>query len=195
MVVKPVAHEQSRARAPIAGEAFLSSLADHGVDFFFANPGTDFPPIVEAFSRGRQANIKLPRPLVIPHENVAMASPRGPVYLVLPREPLSAAMPELSAAAGPRPIPAAPYPDPTSIETLASWIAAAERPLIITASLGADAVPGLSRVAERWALPVVSYNPRTMCVPSSHPMHFGFEPGALLTEADLVIVIESDVPW
>ena len=26
-------------------------------------------------------------------------------------------------------------------------------------------------------------------------MHFGFEPGALLTDADLVIVLESDVPW
>ena len=41
------------AREPIAAEVFLSSLAEHGVDFFFANPGTDFPPIVEAFSRGR----------------------------------------------------------------------------------------------------------------------------------------------
>jgi acetolactate synthase-1/2/3 large subunit len=26
-------------------------------------------------------------------------------------------------------------------------------------------------------------------------MHFGFEPGALLTDADLVLVLESDVPW
>ena len=26
-------------------------------------------------------------------------------------------------------------------------------------------------------------------------MHFGFEPGALLPDADLVIVLESDVPW
>jgi acetolactate synthase-1/2/3 large subunit len=26
-------------------------------------------------------------------------------------------------------------------------------------------------------------------------MHFGFEPGALLADADLVIVLESDVPW
>jgi acetolactate synthase I/II/III large subunit len=41
------------ARAPIAADVFLRSLAEHGVDFFFANPGTDFPPIVEAFSRGR----------------------------------------------------------------------------------------------------------------------------------------------
>ena len=39
-------------RKPIAGEVFLRSLAEHGVDFFFCNPGTDFPPIVEAFSRG-----------------------------------------------------------------------------------------------------------------------------------------------
>ena len=29
-------------RAPIAGEAFLRALADHGIDYFFANPGTDF---------------------------------------------------------------------------------------------------------------------------------------------------------
>ena len=26
-------------------------------------------------------------------------------------------------------------------------------------------------------------------------MHFGFEPGALLADADIVIVLESDVPW
>jgi len=39
-------------RKPIAGEVFLRALAEHGVDFFFANPGTDFPPIVEAFGRG-----------------------------------------------------------------------------------------------------------------------------------------------
>ena len=39
-------------RKPIAGEVFLRALAEHGVDFFFANPGTDFPPIVEGFSRG-----------------------------------------------------------------------------------------------------------------------------------------------
>src|SRR5256714_12213010 len=77
MVVKPVAHEQARTRAPIAGEAFLRSLAQHGVDYFFANPGTDFPPIVEAFSRGRERNVKLPRPVLVPHENLAVAMAHG----------------------------------------------------------------------------------------------------------------------
>ena len=56
-------------------------------------------------------------------------------------------------------------------------------------------MPALAHLAERCAIPVVTHNPRTLCLPSSHPMHFGFEPGALLADADLVIVLESDVPW
>src|SRR3954452_17162803 len=64
-------------RKPIAGEVFLRALAEHGVDYFFCNPGTDFPPIVEAFSRGRERNVKLPRPVLVPHENLAVAMANG----------------------------------------------------------------------------------------------------------------------
>jgi acetolactate synthase-1/2/3 large subunit len=64
-------------RKPIAGEVFLRALAEHGVDFFFANPGTDFPPIVEAFVRARGSNAKLPRPILVPHENLAVAMAHG----------------------------------------------------------------------------------------------------------------------
>ena len=49
-------------RPTIAAEAFLRALADHGIDYFFANPGTDFPPIVEAFSRAKKTNAKVPKP-------------------------------------------------------------------------------------------------------------------------------------
>src|ERR1700716_3485085 len=66
-----------KTRTPLAGEAFLRALADHGIDYFFANPGTDFPPIVEAFSRAKQSNAKVPTPLVIPHENLAVAMAHG----------------------------------------------------------------------------------------------------------------------
>src|SRR5919206_3705681 len=68
---------EPKTRAPIAGEAFLRALADHGIDYFFANPGTDFPPIVEAFSRAKLSNAKVPTPLVIPHENLAVAMAHG----------------------------------------------------------------------------------------------------------------------
>jgi acetolactate synthase-1/2/3 large subunit len=286
-------------RPTIAAEAFLRALADHGADYFFCNPGTDFPPIVEAFSRAKKTNAKVPKPVLVPHENlavamahgaylmnrhpqavmvhttvgtgntlnnlinlsrdrvplvlaagrtpvtekgsfgsrtrpihwaqemfdqagmvremvkwdyelrvpgqtgdmvaraveVAMAHPRGPVYLVLPREPLSAQMPEPLGPAKPRPQAAPAHPDPKAIATLAEWIASAERPLIIAATLPADAVPTLGHLAERCAVPVVTHNPRSVCLPSSHAMHFGFEPGTLLADADLVIVLEADVPW
>ena len=64
-------------RRLIAGEVFLHALAEHGVDFFFANPGTDFPPIVEAFGRSATRNAKLPRPVLVPHENLAVAMAHG----------------------------------------------------------------------------------------------------------------------
>ena len=64
-------------RKPIAGEVFLRALAEHGVDYFFCNPGTDFPPIVEAYGRGRGHNAKLPRPVLVPHENLAVAMAHG----------------------------------------------------------------------------------------------------------------------
>jgi len=294
MAVTPTGRE----RPIIAAEALLRALADHGTDYFFCNSGTDFPPIVEAFSRAGKTNAKVPRPILVPHENlavamahgvylmnghpqavmvhttagtantlnnllnlardraplivaagrtpitekgsfgsrtrpiqwgqemfdqagmlremvkwdyelrvpaqtgdvvaraveVAMAHPRGPVYLMLPREPLAAAI-EPTAPAKPRPQAAAPHADPAALATLADWIAAAERPLILAARLPANAVAALAHLAERCAMPVVVSNPRTVCLPSSHPMHFGFEPAALLTDADLVIALENDVPW
>src|SRR5437868_1090761 len=128
------------------------------------------------------------------HE-VAMTSPRGPVYLVLPREPLSAAVAEPQIVA--RTAPAAAHPDPAAIEQLVSWIANAKSPLIIAAASGTDAraVNALAQLAEDAAIPVVSHNNRVVCLPSSHSMHAGFDSGPLVGEADLIIVIESDAPW
>ncbi len=126
---------------------------------------------------------------------VSMARPRGPVYLVLPREPLSAPLSEPIAPLKPRPMAAAAHPDPQAIVSLAEWIAAAERPLIITSTIEESAVEPLTHLAERCAIPVVVHNPRSVCLPTTHPMHFGSEPGALLADADLVIVLEADVPW
>ncbi len=53
----------------------------------------------------------------------------------------------------------------------------------------------LARLAEQWALPVVPYNTRYFAISANHPMFQGSAPGPLLKEADLVIVIEADVPW
>ena len=72
-----------------------------------------------------------------------------------------------------------------------------KRPLIITASVGRDprAVPALKNLAERFAMPVVSFFARNLCFPADHAMHLGYEVDPLLAEADAVLVLECDVPW
>ena len=127
---------------------------------------------------------------------VAMAHPRGPVYLVLPREPLSAPLAEPIAPIKPRPQAAPAHPDPRTIATLAEWIAAAERPLIITATLAGRGGAGARRI---WPNAAPSRSSRTIrarsacrramrCISASSRARCS-------TDADLVIVIESDVPW
>src|SRR5438067_9666161 len=64
-----------------AAEVLLASLKAQGIDYFFANGGTDFPSIVEAFARGAETGASLPRPMVVPHENAAVAMAHG-VYMV-----------------------------------------------------------------------------------------------------------------
>src|SRR5579862_6080326 len=61
----------------IAAEDYLDALAAHDIDHLFCNPGTDFAPIVEAFSRAARGNRKVPVPMVVPHENAAVGMAHG----------------------------------------------------------------------------------------------------------------------
>src|SRR6185312_10527445 len=143
--------------------------------------------------RGDQAASTVDRAL-----DLAMSSPKGPVYLSLPREVLGETVdtPRESNLAR-RARPRAPTAAPADIEQLADWIAEARAPMIITGLLGQDPRDAvvLARLAENWALPVVPYNARYFAIASNHPMFQGSMPGPLLESADLVIAIEADVPW
>ncbi len=278
---------QKNPQNGMSAQAYIARLGERGIEYVFANAGTDFAPIVEALSQTK-ANGKIPRFMTVPHENVAMAmahgyyriagkpaavmvhvtvgtanalngiinaardnipvllaagrtpltetgsiasrnrpihwgqeafdqggmlreyvkwdyelrggqpvdavvdraldiamsEPRGPVYLTLPREVLSA--------------PAvAPEPARAAIEEAARLIAKAEFPLIVTSSVGRvpAAVGALAALADEFALPVVQAEPRDMNLPTDHPMHLGYDAGAFLPKADVVIVIDSVVPW
>ena len=54
-----------------AAEVLLRALKAHGIDYFFANPGTDFAPIVEAFARSQKLGAAVPKPMVIPSASLA----------------------------------------------------------------------------------------------------------------------------
>ncbi len=290
-----------RIQTRTVAEAFLAALRARGVDYLFANAGTDFAPIVEAISTpGRKG--RYPEPIAVPHENaavamahgyymvsgrpqavmvhvnvgtanaltglinaarenvpilmcagrtplseeghagsrnvqihwaqemfdqggivrefvkwdyelrdqselatvidrahaIAMARPRGPVYLALPREVLALEMKVLSldnpARTG---LSGDAHPDPEVIARAAEMIAKAKNPLILTAGSGQDeATPKLlARLAEQFAIPVIETRSRYVCLASDHPMHLGFELSPHLQEADAVLVLDCDVPW
>jgi acetolactate synthase-1/2/3 large subunit len=58
-------------------ELLLSALYSNGVEHVFTNAGTDTAPIIEALAQTSTSNQPLPRFLVTPHENVAMAMAHG----------------------------------------------------------------------------------------------------------------------
>ena len=58
-------------------EAYLELLKDRGIDVFLGNAGTDFASLVEAFARLAPERGRAPRPLVVPHEFVAVSMAHG----------------------------------------------------------------------------------------------------------------------
>jgi acetolactate synthase-1/2/3 large subunit len=284
-------------------DAYLEILADRGIDYLFANAGTDFAPLIEAFSKADASGGKTPRPVTVPHENVAvamaigyylrsgkpqlvmvhvnvgtanaicglmnawrgnipvlfsagrtpfsetggalgmrsgeihwpqemrdqaamvreitkwdyqlpnadvlentidralniaMAEPKGPIYLTLPREVLAAPIANFSYASPSRHrTPSPPFPDTRAIDEAADMIVRAENPLIITSNAGRDTddMAKLGALAECFAIPVVQRKPRYVALVSDHPMHLGYEPDPHLQNADLIVVLDCDVPW
>jgi acetolactate synthase-1/2/3 large subunit len=130
--------------------------------------------------------------------SLAATEPRGPVYLTLPREILTQEIAEFAYEQPTRRVAAAPpRADATALAEARRILAAAEHPLIVTTSAGRDpaAVSSLASFAERFAIPVVQFSPRHLAIPGDHPMQFGFDPSLLIASADVVLVLESDVPW
>jgi acetolactate synthase-1/2/3 large subunit len=291
----------TRIKAETVAQAFIELLAMRGIEYFFANPGTDFASIVDAFAFRQAQGKEYPRPLAIPHEiplvsmahgsylatgrpqaamvhvgvgtanglgplmaahraripmlfsagrtpiteegspasrsrhihwgqesfdqagivreyvkwdyelrtaaqveavvdralTVALTEPRGPVYLTLPREVLATPVGEVEFQDRPRYDPPSLHPDPAKIREAAALLVRAEFPLIITSSIGSSsaAVQALIELAEAGAVGVVSFNPEYMNFPTGHPCHQGFVPDPYLSESDLLLVIDSDVPW
>jgi acetolactate synthase I/II/III large subunit len=285
-----------------AAEAWLGLLAARGIDYLFANGGTDFAPVVEAYAKGQKLGWRLPQIVIVPHENmgVAMAhgyamvtgkpqammvhvgvgtansinglinasrqnvpilftagrtpltesgalpaarnnyihwaqehfdqggmmrefmkwdyelrhaeqvetvidralaisksEPQGPVYVTLPREVLASSF-STSYSTNPTIVPAsAPAADPEALEEAAKLLGAAQHPLLITANGGRtlESSRAIEQLAQTLAVPVIHYRPRHLAISTEHPMHCGWDPHALLKEADVVLVVDCDVPW
>ena len=65
-------------------EAYLALLAERGVEYLFANAGTDFAPLVEAFAKAARTGMPVPQPLLATHENLALSMAHGYAIAVAP---------------------------------------------------------------------------------------------------------------
>src|SRR5258707_5001479 len=66
-----------RATVESTADAYLELLAARGVEYFFANAGTDFAPLIEAYARRSAQGQASPRPITVPHEVPAVAMAHG----------------------------------------------------------------------------------------------------------------------
>jgi acetolactate synthase I/II/III large subunit len=66
-----------RASVESTADAYIELLTARGVEYLFANAGTDFAPLIEAFAKRAATGQPSLRPLTIPHEVPAVAMAHG----------------------------------------------------------------------------------------------------------------------
>ena len=128
---------------------------------------------------------------------IANSTPKGPVYLSLPREVLCEACPTEGLDAPPCMAPERVSPGSAEIARLAEILAKAERPMIV-AQRGAGSAGGfaaLGQLARDWAIPVIQYWANQLAIASDHPMQAGEDPEPWISEADVILVLDSLAPW
>jgi len=129
---------------------------------------------------------------------IAMSAPKGPVYLTLPREVLGNEAAAAGTTAPDRTLgSSAPAPEVNAIEEAADVILAAKFPVLLTTSGGRlpEAFQAISNFAEKCGVAVAQPYNTDVNLPSSHPMNFGGAWKMLLELADMIVVLDSAVPW
>jgi acetolactate synthase-1/2/3 large subunit len=129
---------------------------------------------------------------------IAASEPWGPVYMTAAREvlmqPPDGSQVDLRVAQRTRPLVTSAG-DAQALDQLAEWLADAEAPLAIAGNLGRhpEAVSQLVTLAETLGMRLVDTR-GPLNVPADHPL-FLDDANAAIAEADVVLLLDVDVPW
>ena len=127
---------------------------------------------------------------------VARSEPCGPVYLTVPKE--ISLLPVRDArfpSADQLGIPRASAPDAQSVAELTERLIAANNPVVVVSGSGRnpDTVPALVSLCEMLGMAAVdSASKAYLSFPYDHAL---FQQTTALKDADVVLVLEADVPW
>ena len=127
---------------------------------------------------------------------MAMSSPRGPVFVSLPMEFLFDTVEQASSLKVS--MPSMPSPDAARIDELADWLRNAKNPVLVSENAGrtAEIAAQMVELAELLKAPVVeTRSSGYFNFPRDHALHGGFEPREHIEDADVVCLIGATEPW
>jgi acetolactate synthase I/II/III large subunit len=130
----------------------------------------------------------------------AHSDPPGPVYMMLPRETLAEEWDEADMPAYPPTRYGSVHAggiEPARAEAIAERLMAASNPVAFAAYLGRrpQAVDLLERLARECGIRVVEFNSIDLNIPQDSPCYAGIDPVPLLEQADLGLLLDTDVPF
>ena len=183
-------------RTPYTVDGVAPGSRDRGIQWFQDQP--DQTGIVRGYvkwhhelGRTDTLNYLIPRAV-----QVAASEPAGAVYMTVAREVLMEPMDGVTLFPPKRTRPAITGPgDLDAIETIAEWLADAERPLIIAGDVGRNvgAVADLQALVETVGITITDKS-GPLNVPLTHPLFRADATGALRA-ADVVLILDAQVPW
>lgn len=186
----------SAGRTPLTEEGFTGSRTNF---IHWGQESFDQGSLLREFTRwdyelrnGQQVEAVVDRAL-----EMALGTPQGPVYLTLPREVLAQRMDSVTIHPYRKNREEPLQPSAESIKRTAEILRGAKNPLIITGRLGSDpsAVSAMVAFAEAWVAPVVAPASPFVSMPNTHDYHLGVSSAPYVKDADVIVVVESDVPW
>jgi acetolactate synthase-1/2/3 large subunit len=127
---------------------------------------------------------------------VASSYPAGPIYISLPREILMEKNKLKIEKNNNHPIINPPPPTKKDIDLIVEKLLSAKKPMIITSFLGEEkkAVHELEKISEHLNIPIFSSGER-LNFPTTHEFFMNSSASEVVNQADLILIIESVVPY
>jgi acetolactate synthase-1/2/3 large subunit len=128
---------------------------------------------------------------------ISTTPPEGPVYITGAREIWEGRKQSVVESSEDWPASRLGGLSESAVAELYQALTASKRPLVITSYLGRHplAVERLVEISDRIGLGVCEVSPAYLNFPGTHEHHLGYTRNSFVDEADLILMLDVDVPW
>jgi acetolactate synthase-1/2/3 large subunit len=199
-------HNAARGRVPAIIVAGLSPVTDGGSQVGTRN---EFIHYIQDMPRQHEIvgpymkwtyEIRAPETVdrvLLRAVQIATTPPEGPVYLTGAREVWEGLVSPASESLADWPRARMGLLPEAAVTELYRALVEAKRPIVITSYLGRQpaAVERLAEVSDRIGIGVCEVSPAYLNFPGDHPHHLGYRRNSFVDEADVILMLDVDVPW